>query len=71
MAGSVDVGMMSNCDVGMTPTFDYRPLGGREGVDSTKKVFGAELIKSTVESFRTPILKLSHSSYELQQNSEK
>jgi hypothetical protein len=68
LAGSVDVGEMSNCDVGMTPTFDYRPLG-RD--DSTKKVFGAELIKSTVESFRTPILKLSHSSYELQQNSEK
>jgi hypothetical protein len=53
-------------EVGMTPTFDYRAM---DGSAARKKIVPAnEFIKSTVDSFRTPILKLSNSSYELQQN---
>ena len=48
----------------MTPTFDYRSLEGTG--ESKSKIVPGKLIKSTVESFRTPILKMSHSSYELQ-----
>ena len=50
----------------MTPTFDYRAM---DGGSARKKIVPAnEFIKSAVDSFRAPILKMSNSSYELQQN---
>ena len=53
-------------EVEMTPTFDYRAM---DGGSARKKIVPAnEFIKSAVDSFRAPILKMSNSPYELQQN---
>jgi len=49
---------------GVTPTFDYASLGGiRRSKSKLIPVF-----RSTVESLRTPIMKVSNSSYEMHQN---
>jgi hypothetical protein len=48
----------------VTPTFDYASLGGiRRSKSKLIPVF-----RSTVESLRTPIMKVSNSSYEMHQN---